>query len=180
MKIIQHLCAIVIITIIMGLIYSSVQQTYRSNANDPQIQIAHDLRDHLKNGKSLVFGDTVELERSLAVFKETYDQSGNPIQSTGFLNGKMPELPKGVFEFAKANGEHWVTWQPQQNVRMAMGIVRVNTGPIAYIGVGRSLREVEERVSRLINMVFAGWILCISVVLINWLVTYYNYKKKLA
>ena len=48
MKFIQHLSAIAIITIIMGLIYASVQQTYRSNADDPQIQIAHDLRDHLQ------------------------------------------------------------------------------------------------------------------------------------
>jgi hypothetical protein len=178
MKTIQHLSAMAIITIIMGLIYASVQQTYRSNANDPQVQIAHDLRAHLQNGKPLLFNDTIELERSLSVFTEVYDQNGDPIQSTGFLNGKMPQLPKGVFEYASANGEHWVTWQPQRNVRMAMGIVRVHAGPIAYLAVGRSLREVEERVSRLTNMVFIGWLLCISVVLVNWLVTYYCYKKK--
>src|SRR4029078_4443292 len=145
MKTIQHFSAMAIITIIMGLIYASVQQTYRSNANDPQIQIAHDLRDHLQKGKPLVFDDTIELEKSLSVFKEAYDQNGDPIQSTGFLNGKMPRLPKGVFKYAKANGEHWVTWQPQHKVRMAMGIVRIHAEPIAYLAVGRSLREVEER-----------------------------------
>jgi hypothetical protein len=180
MKIIQHLSAMAIITIIMGLIYASVQQTYRSNANDPQIQIAHDLRDYLQKGKPLAFDDTVDLERTLSVFKEAYDENKNPIQSTGFLNGRMPQIPKDVFEHAKANGEHWVTWQPQRNVRIALGIVSVNAGPIAYLAVGRSLREVEERVSRLITMVFIGWLLCMSVVLINWLVTYYNYKKNLA
>lgn len=178
MKIIQHLSAIAIITIITGLIYVSVQQTYRSNANDPQIQIAHDLRDHLQNGKNLVLDDTIDLEKSLSVFKATYDENGNLIQSTGFLNSKMPQLPKGVFESAKANGEDWITWQPQRNVRLAIGVVHVNAMPVAYIAVGRSLREVEERVSRLTQMVFIAWLLCISVVLINWLVTYYNYRKK--
>ena len=177
MKIIQHLSAIAIATIIMGLIYASVQQNYRSNANDPQAQIAHDIRDHLQRGKPQMFDDTVELESSLSVFKETYDQDGNPIQSTGFLNGKMPQLPKGVFEYAKSNGEHWVTWQPQRDVRMAMGIVRVNASPIAYLAVGRSLKDVEEREGRLTKMIFMGWVLCISVVLVSWLVTYYSYKK---
>jgi cytochrome bd-type quinol oxidase subunit 2 len=180
MKIIQHLSVIAIITIVMGLIYASVQQTYRSNADDPQAQIAYDMRDELQKGKSLVFDDTIELDKSLAVFKETYDENGNPIQSTGFLNGKIPQLPKGVFELAKTNGENWVTYQPQRNVRMAVGIVHVNAAPIAYLVVGRSLQEVEERVSRLTKMVFIGWILCVAVVLINWLMTYYNYRKKSA
>jgi hypothetical protein len=178
MKITQHLSAITIITIIMGLIYASVQQTYRSNADDPQIQIAHDLRDHLQNGKAIAFDDTIDLERSLSVFKEAYDENVNPIQSTGFLNGKMPRIPKGIFEDAKTNGEHLVTWQPQRNVRMAMCVVRVGTTPIAYLAVGRSLREVEERVSRLTTMVFIAWLLCLAIVLFNWVVTYYTYKKK--
>lgn len=38
MKIVQHLSAMAIITIIMGLICASVQQTYRFNANDPHLQ----------------------------------------------------------------------------------------------------------------------------------------------
>lgn len=178
MKTVQHLSAIAVITILTGVIYVGVQQTYRSNANDPQIQIAHELRDHLQKGRPLEFDDTVELERSLSVFKEAYDQNGNPIQSTGFLYGKMPQLPKGVFEYAKANGEHWVTWQPQRNIRMAMGIVHVKADRVAYLVVGRSLKEIEERVSRLTNMVFVGWLLCILVVLINWLVTYYHDRRK--
>jgi hypothetical protein len=178
MKIIQHLSAIAIITIIMGLIYASVQQTYRSNADDPQAQIAYDMRDKLQKGKSLVFDDTIELGKSLSVFKESYDENGNAIQSTGFLNGRIPQLPKGVFELAKANGEHWITWQPQRGVRLATGIVRVNTAPVAYLVVGRSLKEVEERVSKLTSIVFVAWIFCLAIVLFNWLVTYYNFRKE--
>jgi hypothetical protein len=98
--------------------------------------------------------------------------------STGYLNGKVPRLPKGVFEYAKANGEHWLTWQPQENVRMATGIVRVDVGPIAYLVVGRSLSEVEKRVSAMGKMIFMGWVLCICVVLVNWLISFYHYNRK--
>jgi NADH:ubiquinone oxidoreductase subunit K len=60
---------------------------------------------------------------------------------------------------------------------MAMGIVHVNATPIAYVAVGRSLQEVEARVSKLTSMVVIAWVLCVCVVLVNWLVTFYNKKK---
>jgi hypothetical protein len=63
-------------------------------------------------------------------------------------------------------------------VRLATGIVHVNTAPVAYLVVGRSLKEVEERVSKLTSMVFVAWIFCLAIVLFNWLVTYYNFRKE--
>ena len=179
MKVLQHLSAILIITMIIGLIYFSVQQTYRTGADDPQAEMLHSLKERLEKGKPLSLEDTIQLESSLSVFKTVYDQNGEPLQSTGWLDGKMPTLPKGVFETAKANGELWVSWQPQRDVRIALGVVRVTAAPIAYLAVGRSLKEVEKRISRLADMMLTGWILCISVVLMNWLVTYYDYRKKL-
>jgi len=174
MKTTPHLSAIAIVSVIMGLLYAIVQQNYRSSADDPQVQILHDLRNDLQKGKALAFDDSIELETSLSIFREAYDKNGNPLQSTGYLNGKVPRIPKGVFEYARTNGEHWITWQPQPNVRMATGIIHVNGAPIAYLVVGRSLKEVEIRVSRLIKMIFIGWVLCVCVVLINWLITFYH------
>jgi len=178
MKTSPHLTAIAIITIIIGLIYCAVQQNYRSSANDPQVQIARELQGHLQKGNPLPFGDSVEMETSLSVFQQTYDKNANPLLSTGYLNGKVPRLPKGVFEYAKTNGEHWITWQPQENVRMATGIVRVNVGPVGYLVIGRSLNDVEKRRASMTKMIFMGWILCICVVLVNWLVTFYHYNRK--
>jgi len=180
MKFLQHFSALVIITIIMALIYASVQQTYRANANDPQAQIIYDLRNDLQEGRPLpeVFSDSVDLEKSLAVFVEAYDANGNPIRSSGYLNGKFPQLPKGVFEYARRNGDHWVTWQPQRNVRMAVGIAKVNSNPVNYIVAGRSLHEVEERESGLSTMIFIAWILCCVVVLVNLFVHIIQMKKE--
>lgn len=177
MKNLQYLSAMAIITIVMVLIYAGIQQTYRSNANDPQVEIAYDLRDRLQKSKPILFDDTVELESSLSVFKELYDGNGNPIQSNGLLNGKLPQLPKALFEYAKTNGEHWITWQPQRNVRMAVGIVKVNSDNTGYIVVGRSLKEVEERVSRLTTIVIIAWILCIAIVVVNWIVGYQKNRQ---
>jgi hypothetical protein len=179
MKVLQHLSVIVIITIIMALIYATVQQAYRSNANDPQTQVAYDLKDQLQKGKPVesLFRDTLDLEKSLAVFIETYDAHGKPIQSNGYLNGKFPQLPRGVLEYVKEHGEHWVTWQPQPNVRMAMGLLKVNAGPVSYVAVGRSLKETEERVSGLVTMIFISWTICMAIVCINWLIHYFNVQK---
>jgi formate/nitrite transporter FocA (FNT family) len=54
------------------------------------------------------------------------------------------------------------------------------TGEPGQFGTNeRSFNEIESRVSTLSKTVFAGWMLCISVVLINWLVTFYDHKRNL-
>ncbi len=180
MKILQHLSALVIITLIMGLIYACVQQVYRSGANDPQSQIIYDLKEQLQQGKSLstLFLDSFDLVKSQSVFTEIYDDAGNAMKSSAYLQGRLPQLPKGVIEHARADGENWVTWEPQSHVRLAMGIVRVNTSPVSFVAVGRSLYKAEERISRLNAMVIIAWLLCCSVVLINWLGHYLQVRKQ--
>jgi hypothetical protein len=183
MKSIHYFSTIAIITIIMGLIYVSVQQSYRTNANDPQKQIAHDLKEQIeaKGLDGQDFSDSVHLESSLAVFKTVYDEHGKPIRSTGYIGGTAPRLPAGVFDFVQSYGEDWITWQPRKDIRLATGILRVHAGPAAYLAVGRSLREVEERTTQLTEMIVAGWILCIAFVLIHALFDYnFNRKRKIA
>ena len=119
----NYLLIIAVITVIILLIYASVQQTYRSGANDPQIQIAEDIGAKIKKGKSIedVFpADTIDIAQSLAPVVVLYDAQGKPLRSSGFLNGKMLQLPEGVFDFAKKRGSHGVAWQPNHDVRMAM------------------------------------------------------------
>jgi hypothetical protein len=177
----NYLLLIAVVTIIMGVIYATVQQSYRTGANDPQIQMAEDIGAKIQQGKSVenIFQtDAIDISNSLSPFVVLYDGSGKPLRSTGYLNGKKAELPAGVFDFAKRNGQHSVTWQPQPNVRMAMVLIHINSSPIEFVAVGRSLREVEIRESNLIKMIFVGWILCLVIVLL-WLGTGYYKKSKL-
>src|ERR1700680_1195829 len=100
MKNFQHLAAVAVLTIVMGMIYASVQQSYRSNANDPQIQIAKDIAGKIKDGLSFekIFpGDSVDISESLGVFALLYDSMGRPLRYSGFLDNKPAQLPSGVF-----------------------------------------------------------------------------------
>ena len=98
----------------------------------------------------------------------------NPVRSSGYLDGKMPELPAGVFDFAKTQGEHEVTWQPRNGVRMAMVIISSNSFPVGFVAAGRSLQEIEVREHNLITMVFLGWIICIGLVLLHAVLQFYR------
>lgn len=182
MKTLYHLSAIAVITILIGLVYVTVQQSYRSSANDPQTQIVQELRTRLEFGRPIdhfLKNDSVDLENSLGMFVETFDKDGQPIQSNALLNGKLPNLPPGVIQFVKAHKEDWITWQPRKSIRLAMGIAATHTEPVAYVAAGRSLIEVERRIDRLITLCGICWTLCIAIVLINWLFNYYTGKKVL-
>ena len=174
-----HLSMAAIVTILCGLIYVSVQQSYRSGANDPQLQLARDIAAKLKDNHPadwLFPKDTIEISESLAPFVVLYNDSGEPTQSTGLLDGHLPKMPKGVFDFTRKNKEDVLTWQPRRGVRMAMVIESVQSSPVAFVAVGRSLQEVEKRVSNLITMVFIGWVICIVVIIVHWLI--FSLSKK--
>ena len=176
----NYLLLIAVITIIMGVIYATVQQSYRTGANDPQIQIAEDICAKIQQGKSVenIFQtDAIDISNSLSPFVVFYDASGKPLRSTGYLNGRMAQLPAGVFNVAKSNGQDRVTWQPQDGVRMAMVLIHINSSPIEFVAVGRSLTEVEIRESNLIKMIFVGWILCLVIVLLWMGIGYYKKSK---
>jgi len=165
--------AILIVTILSGLIYVSVQQSYRSGANDPQLQVARDISQRLNKSQSineLMNGDTVEISQSLAIFKIFFNNNGDPVQSTGLLDGKLPQIPKGVFDFTKANGEDAFTWQPRKGIRMAMVVESVQGLGIAFVAAGRSLKEVEKRISNLTTMLLIGWVICIGILFFHWFI----------
>ena len=164
------------ITIIFGVVYATVQQSYRTAANDPQIQIARDINARIHQGRQVEssFADTIDIGKSLSTFVTLYQPDQKPIRSSGYLDGKMPELPAGVLDFAKAQGENEVTWQPRNGLRMAMVIISSNSPPVGFVAAGRSLQEVEVREQNLVTMVFLGWIICIGLVLFHAVVQFYR------
>ena len=91
-SVITHFAAGVMITVILLAVYASVQQSHRSSANDPQIQIARDLSDALGKGKSidhLMPPDTIDIAQSLAVFTEIFDKNGKPFTINRFFERKV-------------------------------------------------------------------------------------------
>jgi hypothetical protein len=131
------------------LVYATVQQSLRSGANDPQLQLAEDAAAALEGGAApgavLPAGHAVAIESSLAPFVVVYDADGRPLAGSGQLHGRLPSPPAGVFEFVRANGAESVTLQPERGVRIASVVRRVLRQPGGYVLAGRSLREVEVR-----------------------------------
>lgn len=178
-----HITAAIIISALILLVYASAQQAYRAPANDPQIQIARDVSEALSNRKSidkLFPADTINLEKSLAVFAELFNSNGKPLQSSGLLNGKFPEPPFGVFKYTNEYDEDVLTWQPQSDVRMAMVFEKVNNPNISYVAVGRSLKETEVRESNLLNMGRIAWIACIAILIIHFFLQNYLQRKNIS
>jgi hypothetical protein len=135
----------------------TVQQSLRQGLNDPQIQMAEDAAYALNNGAttdSLIAGNKVEMSRSLAPFLIAYDSSGKPVAGSGVLNGELPSLPDGVLDYAKQNGEDRVSWQPDNDTRIASVIVPYDHG---YVLAGRNMREVEKRELQTEGFAAATW-----------------------
>jgi len=177
---ISHFAALMIITVLCGLIYVTVQQSHRTGANDPQLQIALDLKNAIETDRSTVQwmpGDTIEISKSLSVFKTFYNRNGEPVQSTGFLDGQLPRIPKTVLDFTERNRENVITWQPQRDIRLAMVIESVKSPSIGFVAVGRSLKEVEKRESTLVTMVLVAWLVCVGVILFHFLLSYFTNIK---
>jgi hypothetical protein len=149
-----------IITLLCGIVYITVQQSYRLSANDPQLQLAEDAANALNKGadpKTIVGSSpAIDISQSLSPYLIIYDASGKIAAGSATLNGKTLEIPKGVIDYIQKNGKDAATWQPVTGVRQAM--VGFSTANKAYVTVaGRSLRNVEERISLLGEQVLFGW-----------------------
>ena len=76
---INYFLSIVIFTVLILLNYTTVQQSFRTGANDPQIQLAHDLAAKLNSGRSpdlLIPDDTIEIANSLATVTAVFSADG--------------------------------------------------------------------------------------------------------
>ena len=147
-------------TITVLFIYAAVQQTYRTGGNDPQIQLAADAASALREGANVdvvIPTSVVDVGSGLGVFLIVYDSGNRPIAGSGRLAGVLPVPPAGVLAVARAARWHSVTWRPRPDVRVAAVLQRVDDGSGRVVLAARSLREVEERTSRLLVMSALAW-----------------------
>jgi len=147
-------------TIVVMFIYAAVQQTYRSGANDPQVQLAQDAAERLRAGAvpmAVLPPDTIDLQWGLAPFVIVYDAQNLALAGSGRLDGAIPVPPEGVIERARTQGWNSVTWMPRRSVRVAAVLRAVDDRSGRVVLAARSLREVEERESRLLVMAALAW-----------------------
>jgi hypothetical protein len=137
-----YIGALAILVIIFGTIYAVVQQAQRTAANDPQIQLAEDTAAILNRGVSPSNLATahVDMAASLAPFVLFYNNDGQVVAGSGYLNGSLATPPIGVLTAAKGHNYHIVTWQPARGVRIAAVTIAAKN---YYVLSGRSLKQVE-------------------------------------
>jgi hypothetical protein len=159
------------ITGICLLVYATVQQSFRTGANDPQVQLVEDAISQLAFGtrpeslRAIVASPSVDMEQSLATFVIVYNDLGTVLVGTGMLGGRVPVPPAGVFAFAREHGEERVSWQPTRRARIAAVVRHSTAGSGAFVLAGRSLREVEARELSLRTTCGLAWIVLLTATL---------------
>jgi hypothetical protein len=151
----------VVITFLSGLVYITAQQVLRHSANDPQIQLAEDSAASLAQGKNpqaVLPSNQINMENSLAPYVIIFDEKGQPVASSAQLDGAIPVVPGGVFEYVRQAGEDRFTWQPKTGVRSAAIVTHFGGANPGFVLAGRSLREVEERENQLLKLVEVAWV----------------------
>ena len=179
--IISHITAALILLVIMGLVYITIQHTHRNEANDPQLQIARDFANKLAAGQANEIFETftIDIGKSLDVFVVAYNKKGQPVASTGTLEGKIPQLPKGVLDYAATYGENIITWQPREGQRYAMVVENVGREKIENVAVGRSLKEVEARESYQVNVLLIAFSICFALLILNAIIQLNIYRNSI-
>lgn len=160
----------VVATGLSVLIYAAVQQNYRMNANDPQIQLAEDTASALDQGATpdAVLPQTqTDISSSLAPFVMVFDKQGQILASSGSFEGGFPTYPQGALFAADKTGENRVTWQPQPDLRFASVVHTTSNG---YVVAARSLREVENRIQQTTFFTGVTWLTALVVSLILMIV----------
>jgi hypothetical protein len=112
-----------------------------------------------------VGSNPVDPSTSLSPFTMSFDDNGKLVEYNVNLGGSVPVPPAGVFDYARKNTEHRFTWQPKPGVRIAAVLRHYSGKSSGFVLAGRSLREVEIREERLMQMVAAGWAVSMIVVL---------------
>ncbi len=154
-----------VLTISIAAVYGAVQQNYRQNANDPQIQLAQDAAANLSNGASIqeVLQDpNIQVNTLFGSYVAVFDDSGKFVVGVGPIPINHPSPPSGVFDFARTR-EHRFTWQPDSTTRDAVVLVHYPGNNAGFVLAGRSLREVEIRERQLVTKLCFGWLVGLAI-----------------
>ncbi len=173
-------CEVVLVSILYLTIYLVGQQILRQLANNPQIQMAEDISYGLSNGKNystVLNTSNIDPNLSLSPFTLIYDINGNILSDNLSPSANLPSLPKGIFAYVQGKGEDRFTWQPSNNLRLAVVVTEyIGKNGGGFVLVGRSLREVENLESTIEIYVSAAWFISI-LLLFTFTKLYINNKK---
>ena len=152
-RVIGWLAAAVIITLIFGSTYVTMQQLGRRSANAaPTAAAAAQVQS---NASQIPTAPRLELTPDSGVFLIVYGADDKPVAGTVTLHGSLPVLPAGVLQAARTYGSDAVTWQPEPGLRMAV-VARPAGGQVVVAGQSLTPYEDTDRMVQL--FLGAGWL----------------------
>jgi hypothetical protein len=168
--IITHLAAAVLFGLIVLLIYTTVQQTYCTAANNPQTGSARDTPNDIKYSRTYHFTSDSgsNAQQSSGTFMQLYNKDGRLVYSGGTIKGKTPLSTEHVLNNAKLHTENTATCQP--NTQLATVAAYITMPDTAFVVVARSLQETENFEIRLITMIILFWTVGCGIIAMHWLV----------
>ena len=153
-RIIPWLVGLVVVTLLIGSTYLSLQRLGRQADDDVPAGLA--LSQLNSPDPQVLKADTpIDLTQGPETFVNVYRGDGTPLTGSGTLSGSVPRLPQGVIESALQTGQDRVTWQPQQGVRYA--IVARATGDTVVVA-GQNLQPSESRNRTMELFLGLGWL----------------------
>jgi len=128
----------------VGIAYTATQQNIRLSADETAVALAQETLIKIQNGENINIVEKTDASRSLYPFVMIYDNDRKLIASSAQLNGKAIEYPISVLDWVDKDGEHRISWAPQQGLRFASVGIKYDDG---YIVAAVSLKEKERLVS---------------------------------
>jgi hypothetical protein len=149
------------ITALCMLIFAAVQQLNRLTLYEQSAEVTQRILYGIKSGQDVPKNllPVVDLQYERGVFIVLYDAATNKAMETIMVDGKTVNVPVGVLNYAKAHGNHRVTWQPTKNVREAIIVTYVSGSRPVYVVVGKSVLEAESRIETIGKLILIGWFL---------------------
>jgi hypothetical protein len=153
-----------VLTVLIAGMYLTAQNIERSGADDAGQRLASQIASSPDPAADV---PRVDLAESLAPFFVIYDAVGNPMSGSGYLDGELASVPKGVITTAVAQGSDRVSWQPRAGLRFA--VIAVADGDRVVLA-GQSLKPSEDRTAQLGLLLLFGWVGSMVVLAIGALV----------
>jgi len=94
-----------LVTVFAGVIYITMQQSWRMAADLPQQSMAADAARDVSQGRSpqeITVG-YIDMSQSAAPFLIIYDQFGQVVAGNGYLDNEVPQVPIGVLSSSKGS-----------------------------------------------------------------------------
>lgn len=166
------LVAVVIVTIVFGTVYLTLQHTGRQAVNDAPAAAA---AAQIQQIDSYPAGPRLELTKDSGTFIIVYGEDNKPVFTTVTLHGEAPNLPVGVLDTTRTAGADAVTWQPEPALRMAV-VTRQVSGKVVVAGQSLTLFESSDKATQLILTV--GWFTSMLVLGAGYAVTAFLLQRR--